>query len=319
MASGLAVRLVRRAAIFLLTAFVASIVVFALLSILPGDVARAMLGVQATPETVAALRRELGLDRPAPIRYLEWIGGLLRGDLGVSYVTRQPIAPEVSDHLQVSLILIVAAMIIAVAVALPVGVLAAYRQGRLDGLLISALSQIAVAVPGFLAGLLLVILFAVTLRWLPASGWAAPIEGAGPFLSHLLLPALSLGLIQGAILSRYVRSAVLDVMREDFMRTARSKGLTPFRALLRHGLRNALIPVLTIGGIELAALFVGAIVIESVFVVPGIGSLLISAVQNRDLVEIQAIVMLIVLLVLLINLIVDLLYAVIDPRLRSSR
>lgn len=319
MASGLAVRLVRRAAIFLLTAFVASIVVFALLSILPGDVARAMLGVQATPETVAALRRELGLDRPAPIRYLEWISGLLRGDLGVSYVTRQPIAPEVSDHLQVSLILIVAAMIIAVAVALPVGVLAAYRQGRLDGLLISALSQIAVAVPGFLAGLLLVILFAVTLRWLPASGWAAPIEGAGPFLSHLLLPALSLGLIQGAILSRYVRSAVLDVMREDFMRTARSKGLTPFRALLRHGLRNALIPVLTIGGIELAALFVGAIVIESVFVVPGIGSLLISAVQNRDLVEIQAIVMLIVLLVLLINLIVDLLYAVIDPRLRSSR
>jgi peptide/nickel transport system permease protein len=189
----------------------------------------------------------------------------------------------------------------------------------LDGLLISALSQIAVAVPGFLAGLLLVILFAVTLGWLPASGWAAPIEGTGPFLSHLLLPALSLGLIQGAILSRYVRSAVLDIMREDFMRTARSKGLTPLRALLRHGLRNALIPVLTVGGIELAALFVGTIVIESVFVVPGIGSLLISAVQNRDLVEIQAIVMLIVLLVLLINLIVDLLYAVVDPRLRSSR
>jgi peptide/nickel transport system permease protein len=314
-----AVRLVRRAAIFVLTAFVSSIVVFALLSILPGDVARTMLGVQATPEAVAALRQELGLDRPAPIRYLEWIGGLLRGDLGVSYVTRQPIAPEVSDHLQVSLILIVAAMMIAVAVALPVGVIAAYRQGRLDGLLISALSQIAVAVPGFLAGLLMVILFAVTLGWLPASGWAAPIEGTGQFLSHLLLPALSLGLIQGAILSRYVRSAVLDIMREDFMRTARSKGLTPFRALLRHGLRNALIPVLTVGGIELAALFVGTIVIESVFVVPGIGSLLISAVQNRDLVEIQAIVMLIVLLVLLINLIVDLLYAVVDPRLRSSR
>ncbi len=315
----MAVRLVRRAAIFVLTAFVASIVVFALLSILPGDVARTMLGVQATPEAVAQLRRELGLDRPAPIRYLEWIGGLLRGDLGVSYVTRQPIAAEVSDHLQVSVILIVSAMIIAVAVALPVGVMAAYRQGRPDGLLISALSQIAVAVPGFLAGLLMVILFAVTLGWLPASGWAAPIEGTGPFLSHLLLPALSLGLIQGAILSRYVRSAVLDIMREDFMRTARSKGLTPFRALLRHGLRNAMIPVLTVGGIELAALFVGAIVIESVFVVPGIGSLLVSSVQNRDLVEIQAIVMLIVLLVLLINLIVDLLYAVIDPRLRSSR
>jgi peptide/nickel transport system permease protein len=315
----MAVRLLRRAGIFLLTLFVASIVVFGMLAILPGDVARTMLGVQATPEAVAALRRELGLDRPLVVRYLDWAGGLLHGNLGTSYVTHQPIAGEVSDHLQVSLILIISAMIIAICVALPVGVFAAYLQGRIAGGLLSALSQLAVAVPGFLAGLLLVIVFAVTLGWLPASGWAAPIEGVRPFLSHLLLPALALGLIQGAILSRYVRSAVLDVMREDFMRTARSKGMTPFQALVRHGLRNALIPVLTVTGIEMAALFVGAIVIESVFVVPGIGSLLVQAVQNRDLIEIQAIVMVIVALVLVINLLVDLLYAVIDPRLRSSR
>jgi peptide/nickel transport system permease protein len=313
------VRLARRAAVFLLTLFVASIVVFALLAILPGDVARTMLGVQATPEAVARLRQELGLDRPILVRYLDWAGGLLRGDLGVSYVTREPVAPEVADHLQVSLIMVGAAMIIAIAVAMPVGVLAAHRQGRPDGFLISALSQLAVAVPGFLAGLLLVLLFAVALGWLPASGWAAPIEGIRPFLSHLVLPALSLGLIQGAVLSRYVRSAVLEVINEDFMRTARSKGLTPLRALLRHGLRNAMIPVLTVSGIELAALFVGAIVIESVFVVPGIGSLLVNAVQNRDLIEVQAIVMVIVALVLVINLLVDLLYAVIDPRLRTSR
>ena len=312
-------RLLRRAGIFLLTALVASVVVFALLSILPGDVARTMLGVQATPEAVAQLRQELGLDRPAPLRYLDWISGFFRGDLGTSYVTRQPIGPEVFDHLQVSLILVVSAMIIAVAVALPVGIVAAYREGTACGTLVSALSQLLVAVPGFLAGLLLVIIFAVTLGWLPSSGWAAPIEGVGPFLSYLILPALSLGLIQGAILSRYVRSAVLEISREDFMRTARSKGLTPLRALLRHGLRNALIPVLTVGGIELAALLVGAIVIESVFVVPGLGSLLVFSVQNRDLVEIQAIVMVIVVLVLLINLLVDLLYTVIDPRLRSSR
>jgi peptide/nickel transport system permease protein len=313
------VRLARRAAVFVLTLFVASIVVFALLAILPGDVARTMLGVQATPEAVTQLRRELGLDRPVVLRYLDWVGGLLHGDLGISYVTDQPVAPEVLDHLQVSLILVISAMIIAIAVALPVGMVAAHRSGRPDGLLISALSQLAVAVPGFLAGLLLVLLFAVALGWLPASGWAAPIEGIGPFLSHLILPALSLGLIQGAVLSRYVRSAVLEVVHEDFMRTARSKGLTPLRALLRHGLRNALIPVVTVSGIELAALFVGAIVIESVFVVPGIGSLLVSAVQNRDLIEVQAIVMVIVALVLVINLLVDLLYAVIDPRLRTSR
>jgi peptide/nickel transport system permease protein len=312
------VRVLYRAGVFVLTAFVASILVFALLSVLPQDPAQTLLGMDATPEAVARLQHELGLDRPAPVRYLEWITGLFRGDLGTSYVTRQPVAPEVFDHFQVSLILVVSGMIIAVLIALPVGILAAYRQGRPEGALLSALSQLGVAVPGFLAGMLLVILFAVTLGWLPASGWAAPIEGAGAFLSHLLLPAMSLGLIQGAILSRYVRSAVLDVIREDFMRTARAKGLTPFRALLRHGVRNAMIPVLTVSGIEMAALFVGAIVIESVFVVPGIGSLLVVAVDNRDLVAIQAIVMLIVLLVLVINLLVDLLYTVIDPRLRSS-
>src|SRR4051794_15483992 len=182
----MAVRLLRRAGIFLLTLLVASIVVFGMLAILPGDVARTMLGVQATPDAVAALRRELGLDRPLVVRYLDWAGGLLHGNLGTSYVTHQPIAGEVSDHLQVSLILIISAMIIAICVALPVGVCAAYLQGRIAGGLLSALSQLAVAVPGFLAGLLLVIVFAVTLGWLPASGWAAPIEGVRPFLSHLL-------------------------------------------------------------------------------------------------------------------------------------
>ncbi len=315
----IAVRVVRRAAVFALTLLVASLVVFTLLAVLPGDVARTMLGVQATPQAVARLRAELGLDRPLPVRYLDWAVGLLRGDLGTSYLTRQPVGPEVMDHLQVSLILVISAMIIAAAVGLPVGVLAAHRHGRPDGFVISALSQLTVAVPGFLAGLLLVLVFAVTLHWLPASGWRAPVEGVGAFASHLLLPALSLGLIQGAVLSRYVRSAVLDVAGEDFIRTARAKGMTPLQALLRHGLRNALVPVITVSAVELAALFVGAIVIETVFVVPGLGSLLVAAVQNRDLIEVQAIVMVIVVVVLVINLLVDLLQLAVDPRLRTSR
>lgn len=309
----------RRLGVFALTLLVASLIVFVLLAVLPGDPARAQLGLDATADQVAALRHQLGLDRPLPVQYLHWLGQLVTGNLGISYATRAPVGPEVLNAMQVSLLLVAAGMVVAALIALPTGLLAALRQGKPDGTALSAATQVGISVPSFLAGLLLVTVFAVRLHWLPSGGWVAPVDGVVPFLRHLVLPALALGLVRGAILSRYLRAAVLDVQREDFMRTARAKGMTRLQAMRRHGLRNALVPVVTVTGVEFAGLLVGAVVIETVFVIPGLGSLLLRSVADRDLVEVQAVVMVVVVLVLAINLLVDLVYVLVDPRLRRSR
>lgn len=309
--------LARRVGIFLLTVLVASVVVFVLLNVLPGDPARAQLGLDATEDQVQRLREQLGVDRPLPVRYLEWVTGFFTGDMGTSYASRSPVAPQVLGAIQVSLLLVAGGILVAVLVALPLGTLAAVRQSKPDGLVFSGISQLGVSIPNFLAGLLLIALFAVALGWLPSGGWAPPAAGVD-FLQHIALPALALGLVNGAILARYTRAAVLDIMREDFMRTARAKGLTPLKALRRHGMRNALVPVITVTSIEFANLIIGAAVIETVFVIPGLGSLLIRAVANRDLIQIQAIVMCVVILVLVVNLLVDVARTLIDPRLRSS-
>lgn len=309
----------RRLGIFALTALVASMLVFAMLSVLPGDPARIALGVQASEEEVARERIAMGLDASVPQRYLTWMWAMLRGDMGTSYLTRQPVGPEILDRLQVTLWLVGAGMVVALAVALPLGIAAAMRAGRPDGQLIGGISQVGIAIPAFLAGVLLVTVFAVQLEWLPSGGWQAPVEGIGGFLSYLALPALALGLVQGSVLTRYVRSAVLDELGEDYLRTARAKGLTRTQALLRHGLRNAAVPVVTVVGVQLSVLLIGAVVIERVFVVPGLGSLLLDKVSQRDMAEVQSIVLVLVLMVLVLNLVVDLLYTVIDPRLRSAR
>lgn len=314
----MAVTILRRAGAFALTVLVASAVVFGLLSVLPGDPARAQLGLDASQADVDRLRHQLGLDRPLPVQYLQWLLGFLQGDMGVSYSSRTPVAPQVLNALQVSLLLVLAGIVVAVVIAIPLGTLAAVRQARPDGVLLSAVSQAGISIPNFLAGLLLVTVFAVHWHILPSGGWVAPAQGTGEFLRHLLLPALSLGLVRGAILARYTRAAVLDVVREDFMRTARAKGMTPATAMRRHGLRNAAVPVITVTGVEFSALIVGAVVIETVFVLPGMGSLLLRSVANRDLVSVQAIVMAIVVLVLVVNLLVDVLHTLVDPRLRSS-
>lgn len=311
-------RVVQRVGVLLASLAVASVLVFAFLAALPGDPARVALGVNATEESVAALRSDFGLDRPLPAQYLDWAGGMLTGDPGVSYVTRAEIGPQLAQRVQVTLWLVATAMAIAIVLALPAGMVMAVRHRRLSGLLLAGVSQVGVAVPAFLAGILLVTLFAVQLRWLPANGWTAPIEDPVMFVKQLTLPALSLGLVQGAVLTRYVRSAVLDVLREDFLRTARSKGLTPYRALRKHGLRNAMVPVLTVVGLQLATLLVGAVVVERVFVIPGLGSLLLDAVANRDLLLVQAVVMVLVVAVLVVNFVVDVLYVVVDPRLRRA-
>ncbi|MFQ6266676.1 ABC transporter permease [Kutzneria viridogrisea] len=310
--------MLRRAVILLVTTAVASLVVFALLAVLPGDPAQVALGVNATPELLAKARHEFGTDRPLPVQYADWLGGLLSGDLGRSYVTGEPIAPRLLDRFEVTLWLVGTAMVIAALVAVPLGAFAAVRHRRTSGVLVSAASQLGAAVPGFLAGILLVEVFAVHLRLLPSGGWTPPNADFGAFLRGLVLPALSLGLVQAAVLTRYVRSAVLDVLRADYLRTARAKGLGPVRALVRHGLRNAAVPVVTVLGLQLATLLVGAVIIERVFVVPGLGSLLLDAVGTRDLVVVQDVVMLLVVAVLLVNFLVDVLYAVLDPKLRRA-
>jgi peptide/nickel transport system permease protein len=311
-------RLIERAAVFLVSLAVSSVLVFAFMAVLPGDPARVALGVNASDQAVAELRRQFGLDRPLPTQYFDWLGGLLHGDLGTSYVSKVAIGPQVFDRLQVTMWLVVAGMVIALVVAVPAGTVMAARHRKISGFALSAVSQVGVAVPAFLAGILLIVVFAVKLGWLPANGWTPPAQDPGMFLKQLILPALSLGLVQGAVLTRYVRSAVLDVLREDYLRTARAKGLRPFQALWRHGLRNAAVPVVTVLGLQLATLLIGAVVVERVFVIPGLGSLLLDGVSNRDLLLVQDVVMVLVLAVLLVNFIVDLLYVALDPRLRTA-
>jgi peptide/nickel transport system permease protein len=311
-------QLVRRTAVFVASLVVATVVVFAFMTVLPGDPARVALGLNATEEAVAATRAAFGTDRPLAVQYLDWVSGLPVGDFGRSYVTQVDIGPQIVDRLLVTTWLVLSGMAVALVVALPMGVLAAVRHRRASGTVISVFSQIGVAVPSFLAGILLVTVFAVHLGWFPSGGWTPPAQDPAAFVARLVLPALALGLVQGAVLTRYVRSAVLDVLREDYLRTARSKGLPPGRALVRHGLRNAAIPVVTVLGLQLATLLIGAVVVERVFVIPGLGSLLLDGVANRDLLLVQGVVVVLVLAVLVVNFLVDVAYTVLDPRLRKA-
>ncbi|MDQ3617071.1 MAG: ABC transporter permease [Actinomycetota bacterium] len=311
-------RLMQRVAILLVSLAVSSVIVFGFMAVLPGDPARVALGVSSSEEAVTQLREEFGLDRSVPAQYFSWVHGLVTFDPGSSYISRAPIGPQIADRLQVTLWLVATAMILAFVLAIPIGTLMAVRHRKVSGLLLSGISQVGVAVPAFLAGILLITVFAVGLGWLPANGWTPPAQDPVMFASQLVLPCLSLGVVQAAVLTRYVRSAVLDVLREDYLRTARAKGLQPMQALFKHGLRNASVPVVTVLGLQLATLLVGAVVVERVFVIPGLGSLLLDSVSNRDLIMVQDVVMVLVVAVLLVNFLVDLLYLAIDPRLRAG-
>ncbi|MDU0479286.1 ABC transporter permease [Staphylococcus chromogenes] len=303
---------------YLLTVWLATVAVFALLRVIPGDPAEIALGVTATPETLAAKRAQLGTDRPLLVQYWEWISGLFRGDFGVSLTSGSNLSPIILDRCQVSLILVSVSMFCAVLIAIPLGVWAALRARKADGIAISAAAQMGIAVPSFLAAILLVSVFSVQLGWLPANGWVPPGYDFVQFAKRLALPVGALAAVQAAISTRYVRAAVLEIISDDFLRTARAKGLTTMQALLRHGLRNAAIPVLTVLGVQLSSLVVGAVVIERVFSIPGLGSLLLDSVVNRDIIAVQTIVMLLVLFTLLVNMLVDVATLVIDPRLRKK-
>ncbi len=308
-----------RLTILLLSLIVASMAVFAVVNVLPGDPAAVILGTSASPQQIADLHRQLGLDRPAWLRYLEWLGGLIRGDFGISLISKQPILPELQGRALVSIPLALFAMFLALAVSIPLGIVAGVRYRSLGGSLISALSLGGIAIPAFWAGLLLVTIFAVRLQVLPAGSFVPWEESPIGALRSLLLPSIALGLVQGAVLTRYIRSAVIDVQREDYIRTARSKGLTRGQALRRHGLKNAAIPVVTVLGLQLTSLLVGAVVIENVFYLPGLGRMLLDAVRNHDLIEIQDLVLLLAATVLVINFATDISYRLLDPRIRASR
>ena len=314
--------LLRRLVTFVLTLLVASVVVFSVLELLPGNAAEIILGNTATPESLAALSSKLGLDQPPLTRYAHWIGGLLQGRTASSISYGSPTAELIAQRLRVTLPLALMAMALTVLLSLSLGVYAASRHNRVGDVAVMAASQLGIAVPSFWFAILLILLFAVKLQWVSAGGfpgWTED-EGGGPWegLSALLLPALALALVQAAILARVTRSAVLEVMREDFVRTARAKGLTRRQALWRHVLRNALIPVITVGGLQFANLIAGTIVIERVFVLPGLGGLVFDAVGNRDLVLVRDIVLLLAGIVVLVNFVVDALVALIDPRLRRG-
>lgn len=308
--------LAARLASLVVSLVAASLVVFVALEVVPGDPAAYMLGMNASAEKVAALRAELGLDAGPVDRYLSWVGGMLRGDFGISYAYRTPVSGMILDRLQVSLPLALLALALSTAIAFPVGIWAAARRGTLVDHGIMGATQLGVAIPNFWFAMLLVLAFSIRLRWFSAGGFPGWSAGVVPALGALLLPAVALALPQASILARVMRSALIDTLGEDFIRTARAKGLSRGQALWRHGVRNALIPVLTIIGLQFSFLLAGAIIIENVFFLPGLGRLIFQAISQRDLIVVESVVMVLVVAVILVTFLVDLAYALVDPRLR---
>ncbi len=310
--------LAKRLVALIATLFATSLIVFLVMAVLPGDPAQIILGIGAQEDTLAALRHNLGLDKPLTEQYFLWVGGLLTGDLGQSYTYSRPVSELIGQRVMVSLPLAILAIVLSTAIAIPAGVIAAARHNKPADVGVSALAQVGIAIPNFWFAMLLILFFAVKLGWFPAGGFAGWNAGVLPALQSLVLPAVALALPQAAILTRVTRSAVLEVLGEDHIRTARAKGLTRGAALRRHAVRNALIPVVTIMGLQFSFLLAGTIVIENVFYLPGLGRLLFQAIAQRDLIVVQSLVVLLAGAVVIVNFVVDLAYLAIDPRLRKA-
>jgi peptide/nickel transport system permease protein len=301
----------------IISLIVASIVIFAVIEVIPGDPAAFMLGVNARPDTIAALRAEMGLDQPVVVRYFEWVTGMLQGDFGRSWTYKTPVADLISDRIWVSLPLAIYALFLSTIIAFPAGIYAASRRGGTGDITIMGATQLGVAIPNFWFAMILVLIFAINLRWFSAGGfpgWDNPWQA----IKSLTLPAIALALPQAAILARVMRSSLLDMLGEDFIRTARAKGLSRRQALWRHAVRNALIPVLTSIGLQFSFLLAGGIIIEQVFFLPGLGRLIFQSISARDLIVVESVVMLLVFVVILVNFAVDMAYAAVDPRLRTK-
>lgn len=299
------------------TLVVASVVIFCAMELIPGDPAVFMLGLNAEPANVAALREELGLNVPPVERYFDWIGGLLNGSFGTSFAYRVPVNDLISQRIWVSVPLALIALLLAILIAFPAGMLAAAKRGKSADISVMGATQLGVAIPNFWFAMLLVLVFAINLRWLPSGGFPGWDAGVWPSLRALILPSIALALPQASILARVVRTSLLDTLNEDYIKTARAKGLTRGQALRRHAIRNALIPVLTIIGLQFSFLLAGAIIIENVFFLPGLGRLVFQSIAQRDIIVVESVVMLLVFAVVLVNFAVDISYAIVDPRLRK--
>ncbi len=300
-----------------LSLLMASIVVFAVVEVIPGDPASYMLGMNATPEAVEALRNELGLNGSVWARYISWVSGMLVGDFGQSYTYRVPVSDLIAQRIWISLPLAMIALLMSTLIAFPVGLIAAARRGKFSDYSIMGLTQLGIAVPNFWFAMLLVLVFAINLHWFGAGGFPGWENGILAGLKALTLPAIALALPQASILARVMRSSLLETLTQDYIRSARAKGLTRAQALRRHALRNAMIPVLTIIGLQFSFLLAGAIIIENVFYLPGLGQLIYKGITQRDLVVVESVVMLLVFAVILVTFLVDLAYAAVDPRLRK--
>jgi len=301
----------------IISLIVASLVIFLVIEVIPGDPASFMLGINAREDTLAALRSEMGLDQPLTLRYFDWVIGMFQGDFGNSWTYKTPVSELIADRIWVSLPLAIYALILSTFIAFPAGIVAASRRGGASDVTIMGATQMGVAIPNFWFAMIMVLIFAINLRWFSAGGfpgWSNPLQG----LKSLTLPAISLALPQAAILARIMRSSLLDMLLEDFIRTARAKGLTRSQVLWRHAVRNALIPVLTIIGLQFSFLLAGGIIIEQIFFLPGLGRLIFQAISARDLIVVESVVMLLVFTVIMVNFAVDITYAIVDPRLRRK-
>ena len=309
------VLILRRAVGLLATMLAASLVVFVVLEVLPSDPAALMLGTDARPDTLAALRHQLGLDHPAWWRYLHWITSLATGDLGVSYTYGVPVSELIAARVGVTLPLGLLAILLSTSIAIPLGVLAASWRGQPADTALMAGAQLGVAMPNFWLGIVFILIFAVWLGWFPAGGFAGWDKGVPAALKSLVLPAFALALPQAAILSRVTRASVLETLGQDYVRTARAKGLTATAALWRHAVPNALIPVVTIIGLQFSFLLAGTVIVENVFTLPGLGRLMFQSIAQRDLIVVQDLVVLLAGCVILVNFVVDMIYLALDPRI----
>jgi peptide/nickel transport system permease protein len=291
-------------------------VVFLIMRLGPNDPVAAMIGDFASDEQIAEVRARFGFDRSLPEQLLRWFGVLLTGDLGTSIYTGMPVARLIGQRLEPTLLLALCSMLIAVSIAVPLGVLAAWKAGAAVDRAVMGFAVAAFSFPVFLVSYTLVLVFSLGLEWLPVQGYRPPSEGLGPFFAHIALPAISLGLVYSALIARITRASVIDVLRQDFVRTARSKGLPPLRILARHALRNAAVPIVTVIGLGLAGLISGVVITETVFAIPGVGRLTVDGILNRDYPVIQGVIIFFSLVYIGINLAIDVTYAAIDPRIR---